>query len=169
VSQWYCVYTQPRLELWARSNLWERGFEVYLPQFLKRRRHARRTDYVPRPLFPRYLFVRADLSERGQRAVCMAKGVIDILRCGTGNAPTPVKNVIVEEIRSRESEDGFVGLDEIGRLKKGDRVRIVDGALSDHVGLFENTDDDQRVFVLLDLLGRSVRTRIPSDSIARES
>ena len=24
-TSWHAVYTQPRMELWARSNLWERG------------------------------------------------------------------------------------------------------------------------------------------------
>ena len=39
-TQWYAVYTHTRTERWARSNLWERGFEVYLPEYLKERRHA---------------------------------------------------------------------------------------------------------------------------------
>jgi transcriptional antiterminator RfaH len=165
VLRWYCVYTQPQLELWARSNLWERGFEVYLPQVLKRRRHARRTDYVPRALFPRYLFVQSDIETRGQRAVRSAKGVVDILRCGNGETPTPVDDAIIEAIRYRENDKGYVELNEISGLTKGDRVRIVEGALCDQVGLFENLGDDQRVMILLDLLGRAVRARIPMQNI----
>ena len=65
MKQWYAVYTKPRMELWARSNLWERGFEVYLPQYRKLRRHARKLDIIAAPLFPRYLFVRADLGRSG--------------------------------------------------------------------------------------------------------
>ncbi len=61
MTRWYAVHTQAGSELWARSNLWERGIEVYLPRCLKRRRHARRTDWIATPLFPRYLFVRSDL------------------------------------------------------------------------------------------------------------
>ena len=51
-TQWYAVYTHARMERWARSNLWERGFEVYLPEYHKERRHARKTDWVNAPLFP---------------------------------------------------------------------------------------------------------------------
>ncbi len=166
--QWYCVYTQARLELWAQSNLWEHGFEVYLPKVLKRRRHARRVDFVTRPLFPRYLFVHADLEHWGLRAISSAKGVVNILRCGSGSAPTPVHESIIEEIRSREDAEGHVRLDEISGLHQGDRVRIVAGALCDQVGLFENVGDDQRVVILLNLLGRSVRARIAGGDLERE-
>ena len=168
MSQWYCIYTQPRLELWAQSNLWERGYEVYLPRVMKRRRHARRTDYVPRALFPRYLFVRADIETQGQRAIRSAKGVVDILRCGNGSAPTPVSDEIIEGIRGRESGDGYVELDEVGGLTRGDSVRIVEGAFCDQVGLFENVSDKRRVVILLELMGRAVRARIPSHHIERE-
>ena len=61
MKAWYAVYTHARMEKWARSNLWERGFEAYLPVYHKERRHARKVDWVAAPLFPRYLFVRADL------------------------------------------------------------------------------------------------------------
>ena len=166
--QWYCVYTQARLELWAQSNLWERGFDVYLPKVYNRRRHARRVDFVTRPLFPRYLFVRADLEHQGLRAIGSAKGVIDILRCGSRTAPTPVRESIIEEIRSHEDPEGYVRLDEISGLNQGDRVRIVAGALCDQVGLFEKIGDDQRVVILLNLLGRSVRARITASDLERE-
>ncbi|MDA0262448.1 MAG: transcriptional activator RfaH [Proteobacteria bacterium] len=166
--QWYCVYTQPQLELWARSNLWERGLDVYLPRLLKRRKHARRTDYVPRALFPRYLFVQAELEVCGTRAIRSARGVVDILSIGSGSAPTPVDGAIIEAIRRRENDKGYVELDEIGALKKGDRVRIVEGALFDHVGLFESVNDDRRVVILLDLLGRAVRARVAPQTIERE-
>ena len=165
--QWYCVYTQARLELWAQSNLWERGFDVYLPKVLKRRSHARRVDFVPWPLFPHYMFVRADLEHSSLRAISSAKGVVDILRCGSGTAPTQVRESIIEEIRGREDTEGYVRLDEISSLNQGDRVRIAAGALCDQVGLFENVEDNQRVVILLDLLGRSVRTRIAAGDLER--
>ena len=60
MSRWYVVHTQANGEERARANLERQGFEVYLPRYLKHRRHARRTGPVRRPLFPCYLFVRFD-------------------------------------------------------------------------------------------------------------
>ena len=162
---WHAVYTKMQLEVWAKNNLEERGFEVYLPRYLKQRRHARRTDIVPRPLFPRYLFVRADIDAGHRPRVNTAPGVAYLV--SFGDRPAVVADSIVEEIKSRESEDGFIRLGRGQKFLEGDRVKISDGALCDHVGLFQCATDNQRVFILLDLLGRLTRIQVPLDSLVR--
>lgn len=166
MTRWYAVHTQAGSELWARSNLWERGIEVYLPRYLKRRRHARRTDWIATPLFPRYLFVRSDLGGGARKSIDTAPGVIRLL-C-MGKAPSPVADAIIAEIRAREGEDELVQLNEAAGWRPGDRVRVLSGALSECVGLFEGTDDQQRVLVLLNLLGRGVRVQLEASGVARE-
>jgi transcriptional antiterminator RfaH len=54
---WYVVQTHPHAENKAAAHLQRQGFATYLPRYLKRRRHARRTEAIAAPLFPRYLFV----------------------------------------------------------------------------------------------------------------
>src|SRR5947209_3993566 len=61
-SQWYVAQTHPRAEAKAAEHLDRQGFHVYLPNFRKRRRHARRVETVTAPLFPRYLFVSVDMA-----------------------------------------------------------------------------------------------------------
>ena len=50
---WYAVYTQPHAETKAAWHLNRQGFEIYVPRYLKRRRHARKIETVAVPLFPR--------------------------------------------------------------------------------------------------------------------
>ena len=69
---------------------------MYLPRYLKRRRHARRTDWIATPLFPRYLFVRSDLGGGARKSIDTAPGVIRLL-C-MGKAPSPVADAIIAEI-----------------------------------------------------------------------
>ena len=52
-------------------------------------------------------------------------------------------------------------------MKPGDQVRLHSGAMADHIGLFERRGDADRVVILLNLLGRSVRVKVPANSIAR--
>ena len=163
---WHAVFTQPRMELWARTNLWERGFEVYLPRYLRRRRHARKTDMVLYPLFPRYMFVRADLEQGGQRAIASAPGVIDLVRMGS--RPSSVRNSVIEEIKSREDDEGLIHLGREIPFKAGDKVRVMSGSLCDQVGLFETRTDEERVIILLSLLGRQVRVKLHGDDLLRE-
>jgi transcriptional antiterminator RfaH len=163
MMQWFAVHTQPRLELWARTNLWERGFEVYLPQCAKRRRHARRVDTITVPLFPRYLFVHADMSKGDRRRIDTAHGVAYTV--AFGDRPAALADAVIAEIRDREGADGLVRLDPTLGLKPGGAVRITEGALADQTGLFDGASDGSRVAVLLTILGRSVRVKIGADRI----
>ncbi len=167
MRRWYAVYCESRMETWARANLWQRGLEVYLPRYEKRRRHARRSDGVARPLFPGYLFVRADLGAGDRHRVASAPGVRRMV--SFGDATPAIADHIIEEIRGREDEDGLIRLDKPASFRRGETLRIVEGALADQIGLFECTGDDQRVFLLLDLLGRKVRVRVPADRVSREA
>jgi transcriptional antiterminator RfaH len=170
VNRWYCAYIKPGAELWARANLWERGFDVYLPLYQKRRRHARRTDYVAAPLFPRYLFVAADLDAGVSRSIAYAPGVSNLV--AFGGDPALVPDSIIAEIRAKEGEDGMVDIDHghgvSSRYQPGDRVRIAEGPMADSVGIFHARSADQRVFILLDLLGRQVQVKVHAKALSSE-
>ena len=168
--RWYCVYTKQRAEIWARSNLWERGFEVYLPEYHKRRCHARRIDWVRAPLFPRYLFIRADLEERGAHSIVYAPGVQSLV--SFSGPPALVPDSVISEMRTHEDTDGLIDIDfgqgAASRFIQGERVRVNRGALLDQVGVFQCREDDHRVVILLKMLGRTVRTRIAADTLEGE-
>ena len=57
-------------------------------------------------------------------------------------------------------------LPEPNRLKVGDRVRIVNQTnFRDHIGLYQGMSGKERVYVLLELLGRQVRVDLPCTEI----
>ena len=167
--RWYCAYTKPESEVWARSNLWERGFEVYLPLYRKRRRHARRIDWIQAPLFPRYLFLRADFDERTRNGAAYAPGIVQLVRFG--EHPAIVSDRVVAELRARESDNGIIDLDNgqgsASRFQPGQWVRIEEGALIDQIGLFQTRIDAERVYILLNLLGRDVRVAVDANALIR--
>jgi transcriptional antiterminator RfaH len=164
-AQWYAVYTQARMETWARSNLWQRGFEVYLPLYHKERRHARKTDWVSAPLFPRYLFVADDPQSAQSRTINSAPGVVGLV--AFGERPGLIADRVIQAIRAREDAAGHVQLVDRDSLLPGEQVRLQSGAMADHVGLFERRGDGERVVILLHLLGRKVRVKVPANTIAR--
>ena len=164
MEHWYVVHTQPRGESLALANLNNQGLKTYLPRHLKRRRHARRTEWVPAPLFPNYLFVRFDIDQTRWRAIHSTFGV-RYLVCN-GELPAPVPHGIVEEIQSCEDDAGVVVVSKQAPFDKGELVQIMTGAMCDQVGLFDCATDNERVFILLDLLGRKVRVRVPLDTVS---
>jgi transcriptional antiterminator RfaH len=161
--EWFVVHTQPRAEAKAMQHLRNQGFAVYLPRYLKRRRHARRIDWVATPLFPRYLFVGMDLLRARWRAIRSTVGVADLI-C-SGDRPAPVPPAVLDAIRAREDERGLVSLADAGRFARGDKVRIAEGAFSGLVALFECMSDEDRVVLLLDLLGRQVRVEVGTEAV----
>ena len=163
MNRWYVAQTHARSELNALSNLTRQGFRAYVPQYLKRRRHARRTETVKRPLFPGYLFVLIDVERMRWRAIRSTVGVRSLI-CN-GESPLPVPTGVVEDIRSREDQTGVIPIKEPVPFQKGETVRITHGAICDQIGLFECVSDDERVYVLLNLLGRQVRLNVPLNAV----
>lgn len=163
MNQWYVAHTQPHGERRALVNLVRQGFDAYLPRFRKWRRHAGKSERVAAPLFPRYLFVAFDDATARWRAIHSTFGVQHLV-C-TGENPSPMPEGVVEDIRARE-DDGFVSLGRLSEFQAGDRVRIAAGSLCDRIGMFEQMDEQQRVVLLLDMLGRRVRVAVPLDIVA---
>ena len=85
-ARWYVVQTQPHAESKAARHLCRQGFQIYLPRYLKRRRHARRTETVPAPLFPRYMFVAVDIAVQRWRSI---QSTIGVSRLAPDRKPFP--------------------------------------------------------------------------------
>ena len=82
-----------------------------------------------------------------------------------GAEPAPVGDDIVSGLRGREDAAGLVRLEQRPRFAAGEAVRVVDGALTSCLGLYEGIADGDRVAVLLELLGRKVRVVVDDLSI----
>lgn len=159
--RWFAVQTRPHSERRAMANLIRQGFDVYFPVYRKRRSHAGKVDMIAAPLFPRYLFVAIDLTCQRWRGVQSTFGVVQLV-CH-GDRPAPLDDAIIAELRSREDERGLIEL--ASTYRSGERVRVVGGAFADHFGMLDSVGDGERVAVLLDLLGRKVRTVMNIDVI----
>jgi transcriptional antiterminator RfaH len=158
------AHTQPHAENRAVANLQRQGFGTYLPRYQKRRRHARKVEIVAAPVFPRYVFVAIDPARQRWLSIRSTVGISRLV-C-QGDKPLPVPTGIVEALRARHDEAGFLRLMAPPGLKVGDKVRVLDGAFEEALGLLEAVSDDERVTILLDLLGRKVRVTLDSGLIA---
>jgi transcriptional antiterminator RfaH len=150
--RWHVAQTHIHAESKATQHLLRQGFEVYLPRYLKRRRHARRVETVAAPLFPRYLFVAVTPTQRWHPI----QSTIGITRLvANGDLPAVLSEAVIDGLKQREDAKGFIRLEH--RFAPGDKVRVSGGAFCDFLGLFDDISGDDRVAILLDLLGRKVR------------
>lgn len=163
-ASWYVVQTQVNGEAKAAQNLIRQGFEIYLPRYLKRRRHARKVDFTAKPLFPRYMFVAIDVATQRWRSIQSTFGVSHLVV--NGDDPATVPEGVVHALKAREDAKGFIQMDAKPAFTPGDKVRVLAGAFMDCAGLFSGLADHDRVSILLDMLGRKVRVLLDADIVA---
>lgn len=164
-ARWYAVKCQPNREAVASAHLHNQDFEIFLPRGQRVRRHARKVDIVLAPFFPGYLFIRLDLTRDRWRCVNSTHGVSNLVM--QGSAPAAVPAGIIEQLQARCDGRGVLDMDT--QLKPGQSVRILTGALADFVGELECQDANDRVRVLLTILGKPTSVALPRISVVPDS
>ena len=164
MNRWYAALCKPRQETVAEANLANQGFAVYLPRLKTPRRRAGRWVDAVEPLFPRYLFVAADLEARSLAPIRSTRGVSGLVRFGV--EPAVVPDNLIEALRRRE--DSTTGLHVCTRplFAAGDRVKLLHGPLAGLEGVFAAETGDLRVIVLMEMLGRLNRLEVSRDWVA---
>lgn len=165
--KWYAIYTKPRQEERAASNLIAWEIETFAPKLKECRYNPllHRPVQVIKPLFPSYIFARFDAAKILHK-VWFTRGVNNVVSSG-GHAVV-VSDGIISIIRSQISEEGFIRTSE--EFAIGDKVRIKDGPLHDFVGIFETkTKASTRVKLLLSAVNYQCRVEIETDLIEKVS
>ncbi len=152
--QWYLVYTKPRQERIAKTNLERQGFITYLPLMRQGRRRTGRRVSLIEPLFPRYLFIALDVERDNWAPIRSTFGVTSLVRFGLEPAVVPAG--LVDALRRRDDPEGVQSFRFAG-FKPGDKVRIGDGPMTGFEGIFLARTSRERVTILLDLVGRGTR------------
>lgn len=158
MQQWLVVYSKPRQEAVAEQHLGRQGYEVYLPRLCRHQQRRGRWLSVTRPMFTRYLFLRAVLGRTNLDPVRSTCGVTGLVSFGYEIKTLP--DPIVAAVRQFEGETlavpggGFP-------FQAGDVVRLTDGPLAGWNAIFQAASGEERAFILLELMGRENRVVVP--------
>ncbi len=163
MASWYVVHTKSRQETSARDHLERQSFHTHLPLVQAPRHRRGRWQSLTEPLFPGYLFINLDIESQNVVPIRSTRGVIGLVRFGNQLCPAP--NGLVEELISSQPEADRP-LDFAQLFRPGGEVEIVDGPLVGLKAIVEANSNQDRVHILLDLLGKSSRVTLPSNQIA---
>ena len=153
---WYAVRTRPSAEYVAAAELGKDGMEVFLPRIIDLKPRPGHADV---PLFPGYLFVRCNPSADGWPTFRPAHRVLGWLSIGD-ETPSIPNEAIVDLRRRVDSMNGENGL--WRQYRTGEKVRVVTGAIDSFGQILEEARSPQgRAQVLLEFMGRLVKTRVP--------
>lgn len=156
---WYAVFTIPQNEKSAAKHLALRNIETFLPTYETLRVWKNRQRMkIALPLFPSYLFVHIDHSERV--GVLQSPGVLHIV--GSGRKYVPLDDAEVEFLRSALSGRK---IEPYRELIVGERVRIKAGVMQGLVGTLVRKNSSLRFVLTLDLINQHAAVEVDADTL----
>ena len=148
---WYLVSTKPRKDSYAQEQLINQDYEVYRPVTKRINTRANKKIQVIESLFPRYLFVRMQNGVDDWGPVRSTRGVASIIKFGT--QPSKIEDSLINEIKKREKDWDEKNISR-DKFKKGQALKITQGPFSGLDAIFSNYNGEQRVILLLNILGK---------------
>lgn len=149
--RWYLIQTKPRQDSRAEENLRRQHFECYRPT----QPCPAGSDKPNEPLFPGYLFIRLDQQLDNWYPIRSTRGVARVV--AFGSEPTPVRDEIIEQLRQRLANPSSKPL-----FEPGERVQLRGGSFNDLDAIFVSADGEKRSVILLSLLQREQKIRVPT-------
>lgn len=162
--EWFVVHTQFNKEIVSENNLIRQGFETYMPKYKKIINHARKRRLVSRPLFPRYLFVKNHNKNMSVSSISSTHGVSTIV--SMDGKPAQISNNIINQIKSNENNEGIIDIKPFFNKTIGEEVEIVEGAFTGKLGIFNGINEDNRVKVLFNILGKEITLSMSALALA---
>ena len=142
---WYAVYTKPREEDRAESNLRAWGCRTLMPRIREQRNRERNSKAKVKHLFPRYIFAQFNC-DTSLHKVNYTRGVCGVVRFG--DKPCPIDDVIIETIQAQIGQEGFIMFED--KFYNGDQIMIQGGPFMSMQGTVEREmSDTDRLVVLL--------------------
>ena len=77
----------------------------------------------------------------------------------------PVNSDIIEGLRYRCDDDGII--QSLNDIVPGERVKIERGPFAEFICTVEDVQDDQRAWVLIDLLQQKTRSEVSLDNVSK--
>jgi transcriptional antiterminator RfaH len=160
-AKWFVLQFKPNSYRLAEGNLKRQGFETFLPLHEITKHKYNRYVSDLQPLFPGYMFVAFNPTNGSWRQINCTIGVSKLVSFGAQPSPVPLD--LMSGLMLRCNTDGK--LRPANLLKKGDAVQVSTGPFSDYIARVETIDDEQRVWILMELMGRVTRISVDPNQL----
>ena len=160
-KEWFIIQFKPNSHHQASKNLNRQGFETFLPLQDTTSRRLSRFVNTSKPLFPGYMFIRFNRAESKWHKINNTYGVSRLITFNSVLKPIPTS--FVYSLMKRYDLSGK--LLPIQKLKKGDQVTVLTGPFANFIASVEKYEADQRIWILMDLIGRKSKIITPSDAL----
>ena len=158
-KHWFALYTKPRSEFIAEKQLNSISVLNFLPAITKIRQWSDRKRKVTEPLFRGYIFIYSNEKER-----LISLELTSIVRCICNDGkPAVIPEWQIDSVKTLLKFETAILVHD--GLFPGRKVIIKSGPFKGMIGIVVNSERGKSVAVSIDLLNRSVITRLPDESI----
>ena len=161
MNHWYLTQFKPNSHRLAERNLNRQGFETLLPMQEITRRKASRFVSDLKPLFPGYMFIKVTTEIAPWRKINSTIGVSRIVRFEGKPKPLPLELVSALMLRCNASGEPLSAK----CLRKGDSVEVFTGPFASFIATVDTIDPEQRIWILLDLMGQKTRMQVKAEQL----
>ena len=156
MNKWYLIKTKPRQENIAVANLENQNYHVYCP--------CAKINNKIVVLFPGYLFIYLDETLENWTPIRSTMGVLNFVRFGLNYAK--ISNKIIDFIKTNELNTAIKAKN-ITDFKFGDSIQITEGVFKNCVAIFKSFKSDERVILLMTIMGQQQTINIKKKSLLR--
>ena len=160
---WYILQTKPNAHVAACNNLKRQGFDTFLPLVNKTTKKKGKFLDIKIPLFPGYMLMGTSndtipwTSVNGTRGISKAVTLDGIYRSVSAH--------VIDGLKRRCDKDGVI--QNLNDIVAEDRVKIERGPFAEFICTVDQIKDDQRAWVLIDLLQKQTRTDVSLNDISK--
>ena len=154
MRNWYLIKTKSRQEHVAIKNLENQEYSTYCPTVTINNKSI--------VLFPGYLFIYLDKKKENWSPIRSTKGVVNFVRFGLNFALVP--DTVIEFLKANQLINKEK-LKNLNKFKSGDKVLIKDGVFKNCVAIFKSSKSEERVILLMNLLGQQQAINIKKESV----
>jgi transcription antitermination factor NusG len=160
-KEWFVLYTRPQMERKVVHELYHRSIDCYLPLTYENRQWSDRVKNVEVVVFPNYIFVHTH-PKQIYNALDI-RGAVRYLQ--SDGKPATLKQSAIESIKKlvEFSPQAVAGRS----YKTGDKVKIVDGPLTELTGYITNCKGNRRFYVELPILSQTLSIEISALSFEK--
>jgi transcriptional antiterminator RfaH len=163
-APWYLAQSKPNQEHLAAQRLRRHGSDVFLPRLMRAQRWRGRLRTVSAPVFSGYVFFSPDPERPEWQRVNRTPGVTRLVRFGV-DGPAAVPSSLVLGLMMRcDTQGNLLPPDD---LQPGEAVRVTAGPFAEMISTIEEIDANARITLLLEIMGRTTRVKVPAGDVVR--
>ena len=160
-KDWFLVQFKPNNHFIAEQNLKHQGYRTFLPIEERVLYRYGKNIVTKTPLFPGYFFVEFSLTLDNWSGIRSTFGVSRLI--SQNDKPQIIPQSIMHELISRCDENGMLLPPK--EMNKGDKIVVRNSAFSKFISTIDQIDSKNRIWVLVNILGRQSRVQVRSEQI----